>query len=597
MKNFYFCFLPLLKLILGCGIAIFLFACGQQGIEHTVTTKQTSSDTSTGNSNPVTHSQSQIPGQISLPTRPTATISKKSSSSTKVISGVDELTTKYYEWEKNIYKFRNEYSNRCVFPSQPYHKKGTLKDELFAWRDLINQNYLFNDEIEDTNPNNFSIPITNFESHYRLMTAKNSYIQSLRSFKKNEEGELVHGLLKTETTEYLDSLQPIFWRRDNQPPRLGIDWEVVSNQVQREYIVRFIFPDTPASKFTGQSMIKRGDKLLSIDGIDFVNVKDHDKLLKLKKLLRSTTFVGNTKIVLKDRDTKLEKTYYFQSKDTFYVYTPLRTVIDTPTGKVGYLHIGRFGVNTREYHRVVDFWKNNNVTDVILDFRYFDQLENVWSHSRPESSFSYMLFGKEIPSDSSYRVAGVIPERQFDSSNPNLFFNHVAFNHRCPVFYDKVSKDWGCVSSELKRWKDGMFSNNHNATRFKTFNTLNLKRIIILVSEHSCHKAELFINALRGINLDISLIGERTCGYPFKENYINNCGISVKVITKRYVNYKRFGYYEEGFKPSNSQEKYGVIVPGCYVNDDFTRELGDVKEGMLSAALQYRKNKTCPSIE
>ena len=589
--------LPPLKLILGCGITIVLFACGQQGIEHTVATKQMSSDTSTNKSVPVTPVRSQTPGQYSLPAVPTATTPKSSSSSIDVRSGVDELAPKYYEWEKNIFKFRNDYSSRCVFPSQPYHKKGTLKDELFAWRDLINQNYLFNDEIEDTNPNNFSIPITNFENHYRLMTAKNSYIQSLRSFRKNKEGDLIHGLLKTEATEYLDSLQPIFWRRDNQPPRLGIDWEVVSDQVPREYIVRFIFPETPASSVTGQSMIKRGDKLVSINGIDFVNIKIRDEFLKLKLLLESTTFVGNTKIVLKDRDTKLDKTYYFQIKDTFYVSAPIRTVIDTPTGKVGYLHIGRFGINTREYHRVVDFWENNNVTDVILDFRYFDQLENVWSHSRPESSFSYMLFGKEIPSDSSYRVAGVIPERQIESSNPNLFFNQVVFNHRCPLFYDKVSKDWGCISTELKVWKDGILSNNHSATRFKTFNTLNLKRIFVLVSENSCHKAELFINALRGINLDISLIGERTCGYPFKETYINNCGISVKVITKRYVNDKRFGYYEEGFKPSNSQEKFGVIVPGCYVKDDFTKELGDVKEGMLSAALQYRKNKTCPSIE
>ncbi|MFN3314670.1 MAG: peptidase, partial [Hyphomonas sp.] len=51
----------------------------------------------------------------------------------------------------------------------------------------------------------------------------------------------------------------------------------------------------------------------------------------------------------------------------------------------------------------------------------------------------------------------------------------------------------------------------------------------------------------------------------------------------------------DGFIPNNSSASFGVRLPGCQVADDFSRELGDPDEALLSAALTYRATLACPS--
>ena len=37
-------------------------------------------------------------------------------------------------------------------------------------------------------------------------------------------------------------------------------------------------------------------------------------------------------------------------------------------------------------------------------------------------------------------------------------------------------------------------------------------------------------------------------------------------------------------------------MPGCLVADDFEHQLGDPAEARLAAALQYRRDRTCPAV-
>jgi hypothetical protein len=64
------------------------------------------------------------------------------------------------------------------------------------------------------------------------------------------------------------------------------------------------------------------------------------------------------------------------------------------------------------------------------------------------------------------------------------------------------------------------------------------------------------------------------------------------------VNYKNFGDYSDGFAPENSITTGGVgeFIPGCVAGDDFTNQLGNTNENMLSTALSYRENGVCPPI-
>ena len=74
----------------------------------------------------------------------------------------------------------------------------------------------------------------------------------------------------------------------------------------------------------------------------------------------------------------------------------------------------------------------------------------------------------------------------------------------------------------------------------------------------------------------------------------DNCGMTYFTIQFQGLNNKNFGDYPDGFAAANSNQALPVKIPGCAVADDFSHELGDSTEAMLSAALGYRATGTCP---
>ncbi|MEM6557047.1 MAG: peptidase, partial [Pseudomonadota bacterium] len=125
---------------------------------------------------------------------------------------------------------------------------------------------------------------------------------------------------------------------------------------------------------------------------------------------------------------------------------------------------------------------------------------------------------------------------------------------------------------------------------------LDLGRVFILSTEGTCSASEAVINGLRGIDVEIVLIGAVTCGKPYGFYPTDNCGETYYTIQFRGVNDKGFGDYSDGFVPNNSGFGFGERVSGCVVADDLNTELGDPTEGLLAAALDYRANGTCPAI-
>jgi carboxyl-terminal processing protease len=106
--------------------------------------------------------------------------------------------------------------------------------------------------------------------------------------------------------------------------------------------------------------------------------------------------------------------------------------------------------------------------------------------------------------------------------------------------------------------------------------------VFILAGPGSCSASESIINGLRGIDVQVVLVGGNTCGKPFGFTAKDNCGISYFPIEFQGVNAKGFGDYANGFAPT------------CAVADDLSRQLGDPSERMLAAALSYRTTGSCP---
>lgn len=120
--------------------------------------------------------------------------------------------------------------------------------------------------------------------------------------------------------------------------------------------------------------------------------------------------------------------------------------------------------------------------------------------------------------------------------------------------------------------------------------TLSLPRVYVLTQSGTCSASESIINGLRGVDVDVRLIGGTTCGKPYGFTAKDNCGISYFPIEFKGVNAKGFGDYADGFVPAGSGTSG---IAGCAVTDDLNHALGDTSENMLATALAYRSTGAC----
>jgi hypothetical protein len=134
----------------------------------------------------------------------------------------------------------------------------------------------------------------------------------------------------------------------------------------------------------------------------------------------------------------------------------------------------------------------------------------------------------------------------------------------------------------------------NNCTQQQPLPTLNLTRVYVLAQSGTCSASEAVVNGLRGVGVDVVLVGGKTCGKPYGFTAKDNCGISYFPIEFAGVNAQGFGDYADGFEPSGGGTAGTRFVKGCTVADDTLHALGDSAEGMLSAALGHIDNGSCP---
>ena len=112
---------------------------------------------------------------------------------------------------------------------------------------------------------------------------------------------------------------------------------------------------------------------------------------------------------------------------------------------------------------------------------------------------------------------------------------------------------------------------------------LGLKRVTVLTTPGTCSASEAVINGLRGIDVEVDIIGGQTCGKPYGFTPVDNCGTTYFSIEFKGANAKDFGDFADGFAPT------------CTVADDFAHALGDPAESLLATALAYRNTNACPA--
>ena len=322
----------------------------------------------------------------------------------------------------------------------------------------------------------------------------------------------------------------------------GFELAIVKSQVPRELRIAYTEPGTPASA----AGITRGARIVLVDGVDVVTSPGVDALnaaLFPKAAGQAHTFR------LQELDGSLRTVSLTSAQIT---KTPVQNVrtLDTATGKIGYLLFNDH-VQTSEAQLIAAMakFKADGVQDLMLDIRY-----NGGGLLTIASELAFMVARPEA-------TTGAVFERlQFNRKNP---FQLTEADTTTPF----QSKSLGFSGPEGQPLPQ-----------------LGLSRVTVLTGPDTCSASESIINGLRGVNVEVNVIGNITCGKPYGFIPRDNCGTTYFAIQFKGVNNQGFGDYADG------------IAPTCVVADDFSRQLGDPAEGRLAAALGYRVTGACPPV-
>lgn len=123
----------------------------------------------------------------------------------------------------------------------------------------------------------------------------------------------------------------------------------------------------------------------------------------------------------------------------------------------------------------------------------------------------------------------------------------------------------------------------------------NLPRVYCLVGSSTASASELVINSLRGIDIDVILIGDKTTGKNVGMETIDilvrKNTYQVAPITFQVYNAKDIGDYENGFTPDIPLNENDVDNDGYF--DDYV-DYGDRSEPLLSRAIQEITGQVAP---
>ena len=496
-------------------------------------------------------------------------------------------------WVQGTFRPMSEFEDRCVFPrtgQDPDNSRtypdvaGKMLDEMFFLRSFTNKTYLWNNEVVDEDPIKYNKTKTNFTQHYENMVAYFNTQKTTENSTTNPNRAKDQFHFTQTTEEYINASNA------TPDPSYGIEWYSPKNnfstccwatKLPRDIRVGYIIHGSPAAKLTGNKL-KRGDKLRKVNDEDMLlgGLTPQSRYNLLAPLLLAE--VGTTtKFEFEDVDTGKYKTITIQAAEVVEKPVNNTNVITADDGKkVGYINFTTFNTYSSEkaINDAIGNMKTANVEDLVLDLRY-----NGGGFLWVAAQVGHMISGIRWPT----------------AGNPQPNFAKFKFNNDAG---DKDPRDG--ERNDPVPFVDfclgGKFSieNCTGATLLDRpkLNSLGLKRVYILSSSRTCSASEAVINALRGADVEVILIGDRTCGKPYGFVPENNCGITYYTIQFQIRNNKDFGEYWDGLMPKNANYSHGVKVKGCYVEDDYKKELGDKEETLLAAALKYRKDQTCPAL-
>ncbi len=449
-------------------------------------------------------------------------------------------------WQPGVFLDATAFFGRCQAPRPGTNDlQGSVVDENNFLRSYSNDTYLWYDEIVDQDPALFSDPIVYFdELKTNAVTAS------------GQPKDKFHFTFDTE--EWIQLSQ------SGVSAGYGASFALLAASPPRQIVVAYTEPNSPATEPLVN--LVRGTEFVSADGEPVV---DGDPAILNAAFFPSGPGETHTFEVL-DPGSVVPRQITMQSANVASAPVQATQVIDTPTGRVGYLLFNDH-IATAE-QALIDAVNSLNagqgINDLVLDLRY-----NGGGFLAIASELAYMIAG---PGPTAGRTFELL---QFNDKHPTT--NPVTGHPIPPTpFYNATL---------------GPPFNGNNGQPGQALPTLDLPRVFVITGAGTCSASESIMNSLRGVNVDVIQIGSTTCGKPYGFYATDNCGTTYFTIQFRGVNDVNFGDYTDGFSPANTQANVGTVLPGCSVADDFSRQLGDPAEGRLAVALDQQAGQACPA--
>ncbi len=463
-------------------------------------------------------------------------------------------------WTQGVFEPSSAFKDQCENPrtgvdaaGDPFlDQAGSLLEELFWLRSWTNETYLWNDEVTDQDPNGFNDRV--------------DYFQVLKTFAVEPSGEDRDDFHFSQPTADVVAAQNSLGN-----PGYGAELVILRGAPPRDIRVGFNISNTPASRpISGQVPLPRGARILEINGQDVVNGFNTQAEIPALIELISPSSTGLSRDFRVQDDDGTIRTFTIVTEDIVDDPVLLTDVFNVGGNTVGYISFNTFNTFSAEEEivRAMQQMQSANVDELVLDLRY--------------NGGGFLFIAAQL----GYMIAG--PSQSAGKDFQRYIYNDDAGNTN-PID-GTPNQPVPFVNQFLG------FDDNASIAAGTALPALNLNRVFVLSTGDTCSASEAVINGLRGIDIEVVLIGGQTCGKPYGFLPQDNCGETYYTIQFQGANDKDFGGFSDGFFPANANASFGVSVTGCQVGDDFSKALGDQTEGLTAAALGYIQSATCPAV-
>lgn len=424
-------------------------------------------------------------------------------------------------------------------------RTSTLDTEKKWLRAYFDEAYLWRDQVPDVDPSGAAY------SGGDTYVAMDNYFQALKTTQLTSTGNKRDRFSFTISTASWNALFS-----DAVEAGYGIEWKLTSTTPPRQIRIAYVEPGSPADL----AGLTRGDQLVSVDGTS-ADIADQAGVDVLNAaLFPSAPNAPHSFVFTRTSGATINRS--LTSANVTKTPVPIARVVTTPAGtRAGYLVFNdHIAPSEGQLITAIQGFQSQGLHELVLDLRY--------------NGGGYLYIANELAT----MIAGTTA-----SSGHN--FESLTYNAR---------RSSNNTSTPFQRQSCYLVGNN--CTNAQALPTLNLTRVYVLAQSGTCSASETIINGLRGINVDVVLVGGKTCGKPYGFTARDNCGVSYLPIEFAGVNDKGFGDYADGFEPTTGADTGTRYVHGCSVGDDFAHALGDPSEAMLATALGHLDTGSCPVL-